>query len=100
MKALVESEDSNKFAILGINTDKDADYFRAQCVENGITWDNIFNGDTKGGIPQAWGVSGYPTIYVLDGNGVIRAKGARGERLGVVVKELIAEMEGTGNAGN
>ena len=60
-----------------------------------MTWDNIFNGATSGGIPQMWGVSGYQTLYLLDANGVIRATSGelRGERLAESVHKLIAEME-------
>lgn len=67
-----------------------------------MTWDNVFNGSTRGGIPEAWGVSGYPTVYVLDAQGVIRATGgaARGERLARTVEALLAEGAGDANAGN
>jgi hypothetical protein len=37
-------------------------------------------------------VQGWPTIYVLDAKGVIRFKNPRGEKLGQVVDELLAEM--------
>jgi len=56
-----------------------------------VTWDNIFNGDTRGGIPGTWGVTGYPTLYVLDRDGVIRALSPRGEQLERVVDALVAE---------
>lgn len=100
LKALVKRHDSSKFAILGINTDKDADAFRERCKKEEVTWDNIFNGSTSGGIPQAWGVSGYPTMYVLDGTGTIRAISPRGEGLETVVDELVAEMDQQPPTGN
>ncbi len=56
-----------------------------------MTWDNIFNGSTRGGVPGAWGVTGYPTMYILDRDGVIRYIDARGERLEKVVDGLVAE---------
>ena len=56
-----------------------------------MTWDNIFCGSTRGGIPGAWGVTGYPTLYVLDRDGVIRALSPRGNRLEEVVDQLVAE---------
>ena len=38
-------------------------------------------GSTRGAIPTRWNVSGWPTIYVLDHNGVIRAKNVRNKPL-------------------
>lgn len=75
--------------MVGINTDQDPDKFRAQCEEFGIHWDNVFNGDTGVGIPLAWGVSGYPTLFVLDASGTIVAKDLRGEKLEEFVDGLL-----------
>ena len=92
-KELVELYHDQPFAILGINTDSDADDYRKQCEEMGVTWTNIFNGSTDGGIPEAYGVQGYPTSYLLDAEGRIRYKDLRGKRLLEKVAELMAEME-------
>jgi len=92
-KELVELYHDQPFAILGINTDNDADDYRKQCEEMGVTWTNIFNGSTDGGVPEAYGVQGYPTSYLLDTEGRIRYKDLRGKRLLKKVAELMAEME-------
>ena len=40
-----------------------------------ITWRSWWDGgSTQGPIAKKWNVHGWPTIYVLDGKGVIRAK--------------------------
>jgi hypothetical protein len=44
------------------------------------------------GILKDWNIRFYPTIYVIDHKGVIRAKGLRGEELEKKVTELIAEI--------
>jgi hypothetical protein len=36
-------------------------------------------------------VTGWPTVYVLDGKGVIRAKRVRGESLDRAIEEVMAE---------
>jgi len=92
-KELVELYHDQPFAILGVNTDNDADDYRKQCEEMGVTWTNIFNGSTDGGVPEAYGVQGYPTSYLLDTEGRIRYKDLRGKRLLKKVAELMAEME-------
>lgn len=81
MKTLVERHADEPFAVLGVNTDKDPAAFRAKCAEFGVTWDNVFSGDTGTGIPLAWGVSAYPTIYVIGPDGTLLAEGLRGEAL-------------------
>ena len=57
-----------------------------------ISWDNIFNGSTSGGVPQAWGVSGYPTTFLLDAEGRIRFKGLRHDAVAPEVEALLAEQ--------
>lgn len=79
------------FAIFGVNTDSDPENYRQQCERFGITWPSIWAGSTSGAVPQSWGVSSYPTMYVLDREGVIRALSPRGENLERVVDELVAE---------
>jgi len=91
MQALVQRHSDEDFAILGINTDQDPSYYRKQCERMGVTWPSIMAGSTSGKIPRAWGVSGYPTMYVLDREGVIRSLSPRGKELERVVDELIAE---------
>lgn len=89
---MVQRFQNENFAILGINTDDDADSYRANCDEYEISWDNIFNGSTSGGVPQAWGVSGYPTTFLLDAEGRIRFKGLRHDAVAPKVEELLAEQ--------
>lgn len=84
------------FAILGVNTDTDRDLYRREYAEFGMTWPSIFDGDpdgTRGPVTQSWGVSYFPTVYVLDAKGVIRAKGTRGPALDAIVAELLAELK-------
>jgi hypothetical protein len=91
-KALVERLKDAPFVLLGINTDDDKDDYRKKLGEYGVTWRSAWQGSTEGPIPTAWGVRSYPTIFVLDANHVIRHINARGEELGRVVDELLAEQ--------
>lgn len=79
--------------MVGINTDADRDKFRALCDEFDVHWDNVFNGGTGVGIPLAWGVSGYPTIFVIDAAGTIVAKDLRGEELEKFVGDLVGRTK-------
>ncbi len=62
----------------------------------GVTWPSFFDGGSTGGpIASQWGVSGWPTILVLDHEGKIRYKSVRGEAMDHAVDTLLAEMNGT-----
>jgi len=94
-RSLVERLKDKPFALLGVNSDKDKDVYFAGVRDNGITWRSFWNGPkgTTGPISTKWGVRGWPTIYVLDAKGVIRARNVRGEAMDKAVDELLAEME-------
>ena len=58
-----------------------------------MTWPSMWNGGKLGGIVDRLGVRAWPTIYVLDPEGVIRYKNVRGESLDEAVDRLVAEAE-------
>ncbi len=89
-RALVEQFKDQPFTILGINTDDDPDEYRKKCIEHNISWPSIFNGC---GVPEEWGVSSYPTTFLIDSKGVIRYKNLRGKAMAPKIAELLAEMK-------
>lgn len=93
-KALVKRLENEPFAFFGINTDESPEQYRKEWAELGLTWDSSFEGGTDGTIPRRWGVSGYPTIYILDVEGRIRFRDLRGEKLEAAVMQLLAEAKG------
>ena len=92
-KALVERLKDAPFAIVGVNTDGDKDEYRRKLADYGVTWRSAWQGSTSGPIPTQWGINSYPSVFVLDAKHVIRNIGARGEELGRVVDELLAEEQ-------
>ncbi len=91
-RSLVAELKDVPFVILGVNSDDDVDELRKAMKEEEITWPSFFDGGLIGGpIATQWGVTGWPTIFVLDGEGVIRAKNLRGDELEAKIKELLAE---------
>jgi hypothetical protein len=94
-RSLVERLKNEPFALIGINSDPDKDYYRSEGKANGVTWRSFWCGEkgTHGTIPMTWGVTGWPTIYVLDREGRIRFKNVRGEQMDAAVDELLAEMK-------
>ena len=91
-KTLVKRLEDQPFALLGVNSDNEERY-RKQRPEMGVTWPSFFDGGATGGpIASQWGVTGWPTIYVLDAEGKIRYKGTRGEAMDRAVDTLLVEM--------
>ncbi len=79
-----------------MNTDEDKEEFRRLAQEFGVTWKNAWCGSTDAQWPNRWGIDSYPTIFVLDAEGVIRHVDARGEELERVVADLVEEAQKKG----
>ena len=92
-RSLVERMQDKPFALLGINSDK-KERVEAAIERENITWRSWWDGGSTGGpIARQYGVRGWPTIYVLDHQGVIRFKNVRGSRMDEAVEQLVAELE-------
>jgi len=87
---LVKRMTDKPFALLGINGDDDVEAARRAVEKAGINWRSWKSGN---GIAARWNVRGWPTIYVLDRNGIIRHKGLRGQELEVAVEALVQVSE-------
>ena len=90
-RSLVAELHDDPFALIGVNSDADKDKLRPRLAEERITWRNFWNGkDGNGGpISKAWKVSGWPTTYVIDHDGIIRWKSHGGPQLHEAVKECV-----------
>jgi hypothetical protein len=92
-RSLVKRLEGEPFALIGINSDDSLEDLKKVLVKENITWRSWQNERPgKASIAQEWNVSSWPTIYVLDHEGVIRFKGVRGEAMDVAVDSLLAEM--------
>ena len=92
-RSLVTQYENRPFVIIGVNSDPDREKLKSRMKEEDITWRSFFAGSTRGAIPKRWNVSAWPTIYVLDANGVIRAKNVRNKPLDEWIEKLVAEAE-------
>ena len=92
-RSLVQKLKDRPFAIIGVNSDPDREKLKKRIKEENITWRSFYAGSTRGPIPTRWNVSGWPTIYVLDHKGVIRAKNVRGPQLEEWIEKLVKAAE-------
>ena len=94
-RSLVKQLADKPFVLIGVNSDTDLDMIKETVKEKNITWRSFWNGPegTGGPISKAWNVTGWPTIYVMDAEGVIRYKGVHDEKMDEAVTALLAEMD-------
>jgi hypothetical protein len=92
-RSLVKRLEGQPFALIGVNSDSDRAQLRKVMEEEQITWRSFWDGGSTGGpIARAWNVQGWPSIYVLDAQGVIRYEDVRGEDLDRAVDTLLKEL--------
>lgn len=88
-KAMVHRLSNEPFALIGVNSDGKPAEVKPLFEKEGITWRNAIDETTSGKLATAWRVRGWPTIYVIDHLGVIRAVDLWNEELEAKVVELI-----------
>lgn len=92
----MESNKDKPFALIGVNSDP-----RKKAVEsrrgNRITWRSFWDGgSTEGPIASRWHVQGWPTLYILDPEGVIRFKSIGPmDKLEEKIDQLLADVKST-----
>src|SRR6059036_828077 len=96
-RSLVKEFEGRPFALLGVNTDKNRSTLKGVVQQEQITWRSFWDGGSAHGpIATQWGVKVFPTLYLIDHNGVIREKfrGSPGEKaLSRQIDQLIAKAQ-------
>ena len=99
-RSLVKRLAGKPFALVGVNSDTDRDKLKETLKEEQITWRSFWNGgSTSGPISTEWNVQGWPTLYVIDAEGVIRHKylGSPGDKmLDEAIDALVQKAEAKG----
>jgi peroxiredoxin len=92
-RALLVKHKDKPFAIVSVDTDKEIETLKKAIAAGEITWRCWWDGGTDGPITTRWGVSSFPSIFVLDRRGVIRFKDLRGDELNRAVAGLLEAPE-------
>jgi hypothetical protein len=71
----VKRLEGKPFALIGVNSDRDREKTQKLIAKEKITWRSFWNGGgIAGPISTAWNVQIWPTLYLVDAQGVIRHK--------------------------
>jgi peroxiredoxin len=91
-RSLVKRLEDKPFVLVGVNSDDSRDAAKQAVAREGLTWRSFYDESAGGPIATAWGIRGWPSIFVIDAKGVIRYKDVRGKDLDRAVDRLLKEM--------
>ena len=89
VKKTYQKYKDQKFQIIGISLDRSQQPLEAFIEKEKLGWVHYW--DQSGQIANQYKVTGIPSMFLLDGQGVIRKAGLRGHALGTAVAELVEE---------
>ena len=98
-RSLVEKFKDRPFAIVGVNSDgtdtpEGKEKYEADRKELRVTWRSFRNEHNQPQISETWRVQGWPTLFYLDHEGVIRHKDIRDEEeMERVLEEMVEAAE-------
>ena len=95
-RELVERFKEHQFALLGINGDEDKSAAQKVIEEekvNWLNWNDPVTAEAQGPIVNRFYVDGWPATFLLDSNGIIRAKDVRGDELEKLINQLLNELK-------
>lgn len=91
-RSLVERMKGRPFAFVGVNCDDHREVVRKARDAGEITWRSWWDGGSiSGPIATRWNITGWPTVFILDGEGVIRYEGIG--VMEVAAEALVKEQE-------
>jgi hypothetical protein len=89
-RSLVKRLKDKPFALVGVNFGDELEEIKNATQEKNLIWRSFFAGqDTE--IIDSYDVQGFPTIMILDADGVIQSVGHGTDD--ATIEELLAEME-------
>jgi peroxiredoxin len=95
-RALLERMKGRPFAILSVDSDAQKENLKTAIASGEITWRCWWEGGVERPNRDRWHVGFIPSVYVIDANGIIRAKDVKGRALDEAVDALMGNTERTG----
>ena len=94
-RSLVKKMEGKPFALIGVNSDSDRQALKPVLEQQRITWRSFWNGPggTDGSISNRWRVRAWPSIWIIDANGIIRYRDIHNTaQIDQAVNTLLAEL--------
>jgi peroxiredoxin len=96
-RRMVQELKDKPFAFVGVSADDDPEALKDFLRDEKMTWPMVCDGGVGGPIVKAYGVEAFPTLFVIDAEGVVRHKfvGDPGsETLDRAIEKLLRETDG------
>ena len=88
-RALVDRLKDKPFALVGFNFGDELEHIQNAVKEKNLIWRSFYGGRDQT-VPSKYDVKGYPTVVIIDAQGVIRSVGHGPND--DLIDELLAEM--------
>ena len=95
-KEMVKRLEGRPFAFIGVCISPAAEDLRNFLKKTPLPWPNIYDGQ-PGRLAEDWRVDGFPTMAVIDAEGIIRYRDYGGPGVEATIDMLLAEMEHKSN---
>ena len=94
-RELMERYRGRPFTVFGVCSELTREEGLATARRNRMDWPHLWTGPegTHAAVLAKWNIDAWPTVYVLDANGVIRAKNVRGADLDAALRELLPDAK-------
>ena len=92
-RELVKKLADQPFTLLGVNCEQSRSALQKLIKDEKINWPNIYDGRSNGPMVTRWNIRAFPTIFVIDPAGVIRARDLPSDQLEKVVKDLLKKTK-------
>ncbi len=90
-RSLVKRFEGKPFVLLGVNSDEERAAAQQVATGEGMTWRSWWDGP-GGPIVTRWGVTCWPTFFVLDARGVVRYRLDNVHEVERAVESLLREL--------
>jgi thiol-disulfide isomerase/thioredoxin len=92
-REMVEKFKDKPFALISVSADDEKKELEDFLTKEKMPWTHWWDGGGEAPLLKQWNVRFFPTLYVIDGKGVIRYKHVRGKDLEEAVEKLLAEKK-------
>lgn len=89
---IYEAFHSRGFEVLGVSLDHDKDKWTNAIKQDKLPWEQVSNlKGWKDDLVKSFGINGIPDNFLVDPNGVVVARGLRGELLDAKIREIFTD---------